>query len=120
MTTPATLPVPVTNDTMNSNNVTAMICDESHDQELYAALSWWLEGIVELLICLTGLIVNCIAIPILCSKKMSSIFNRLLVFLTVFDNLFIVCCILESMRKYFGSSDWHQMVFIYFLYQLQG
>ena len=32
-----------------------------------------------------------IAIPILCSKKLSSIFNRLLVLLAIHDNLFIIC-----------------------------
>lgn len=46
------------------------------DLQLYRDLSWWLEGVAELLIGVTGVVCNCIAIPILCSKKMSSIFNR--------------------------------------------
>ena len=37
---------------------------------------------------------NFLAIPILCSRRMSSVFNRLLVCLAVSDNLFILCCLL--------------------------
>ena len=52
-----------------------------------------------------GFVANSIAIPILLSKEMSSIFNRLLTCLAVFDNVFIVCSVLEAIRKHIGSSQ---------------
>jgi hypothetical protein len=36
------------------------------------------------------------AVPVLVSKKLNSIFNRILVFLAVFDNIFIFCAVLEG------------------------
>ena len=51
-----------------------------------------------------------------------SIFNRILVFLAVFDNIFIFCSILEAIRKHFGPLHdvIHVYAFAYFLYQLQS
>ena len=36
------------------------------------------------------------AVPVLVSKKLNSIFNRILVFLAVFDNVYILCSVLEG------------------------
>ena len=51
-----------------------------------------------------------------------SIFNRILVFLAVFDNIFIFCSLLEAIRKHFGPLHdvIHVYAFAYFLYQLQS
>lgn len=51
-----------------------------------------------------------------------SIFNRILVFLAVFDNIFLFCSILEGIRKNFGPLHQiaHVYAFAYFLYQLQS
>ena len=69
-----------------------------------------------------GLTGNCVAIPILLSKRLSSIFNRILICLAAFDNIFIICSLLEAIRKNFGPI--HEMIhsyaFAYFLYQLQS
>lgn len=43
------------------------------------------------------------AIPVLLSKKLTSIFNRILVFLAVFDNIFIFFSVLEGERTLAGS-----------------
>jgi hypothetical protein len=47
---------------------------------------------------MTGLTGNFVAIPILLSKRLSSIFNRILICLAVFDNVFIGCSLLEAIR----------------------
>ncbi len=62
------------------------------------------------------------AIPILLSKRLSSIFNRILICLAAFDNIFIVCSLLEAIRKNFGPihDRVHSYAFAYFLYQLQS
>jgi hypothetical protein len=69
-----------------------------------------------------GLTGNCVAIPILLSKRLSSIFNRILICLAAFDNIFIVCSLLEAVRKNFGPihDRVHSYAFAYFLYQLQS
>ena len=56
------------------------------------------------------------------SKQLSSIFNRILICLAIFDNIFIVCSLLESVRKNFDPI--HEIIqsytYAYFLYQLQS
>ena len=49
-----------------------------------------------------GFISNVIAVPILLSKEMSNVFNRMLSALSVVDSVFIVCSILEAIRKHIG------------------
>ena len=44
-----------------------------------------------------------IAVPILLSKEMSNVFNRMLSALSVVDSVFIVCSILEAIRKHIGT-----------------
>ena len=51
---------------------------------------------------------------------LASNFNRLLICLAVFDNLFIISCFLEAIRRFVGNTDVHQLAFIYFFYQLQS
>lgn len=94
-------------------------CAET-DSDYLNTYNWWMECVVEIVIGLMGLIGNCIALPILHSKLMSSIFNKMLVFLTIFDNMFIICCVLEAIRKYIFTSNAQQLIFIYLLYQLQN
>ena len=69
--------------------------------------------ISQFLLSFTGFIANAIAIPILLSKEMTNVFNRLLSALSVIDNLFIVCSILEAIRKHIG------MIFIVISYSFQ-
>ena len=84
--------------------------------------TWCTSSSFQIIVGTMGLTGNFIAIPILLSKRMTSIFNRMLVFLSVFDNIFIACSLLESVRKNFGP--WNEKIqtyaFAYFLYQLQS
>lgn len=105
---------------MNGSENANCSLDNDDDLALMSTISFWTEGIFEILICIVGLVGNCTTIPILLSAKMSSIFNRLLVFLTIFDNVFILCCILEAFRKYIYPTEVHQIIFIYFLFQVQN
>jgi hypothetical protein len=45
---------------------------------------------------MVGLTGNFVAIPILLSKRLASSFNRILVCLAVFDNVFIICSLLVT------------------------
>ena len=55
---------------------------------------------LQILIGCTGFIGNCMAVPVLVSKKLNSIFNRILVFLAVFDNVYILCSVLEGRHSF--------------------
>ncbi len=67
-----------------------------------------------------GFLANALAVPVLCSREMNSIFNRLLVFLSLWDNLYIVCSVLEGVRKHTAFSQAHEYAFGSFLYQLHN
>ena len=68
--------------------------------EMYYTFSWWMDGVIQIVLGSLGFLANAVAIPILLSKEMSSVFNRCLTCLAIFDNIFIVCSILEAIRKH--------------------
>ncbi len=45
-------------------------------QEMYESFAWLFEEVMQSVVGIVGLLGNTIAIPILCSSEMSSIFNR--------------------------------------------
>ena len=75
-------------------------CGMSYDEEIiYTEIRWWLEGCIQIIINLFGLIGNLVSIPVLLSKDHKSVFYMTLTVLTFFDSLFNVTDILESIRK---------------------
>ena len=92
------------------------------DLELYETLSWWMEGVIQIVINVIGIIANCIAIPVLLSRKLTNVFNRTLAILAVCDAIFNLCDILESVRQYHGGgcSSLHIYLFPHVLYPLQN
>jgi len=79
-----------------------------------------------------GVCANILAISVFCKKSFKSNFNNLLIALAVFDLLFLVVCITESIRRTFedptaNSSSFsglatqvHHHLFPYFLYPLHN
>ena len=51
-----------------------------------------------------GFLANLLVLPVLLSKEMENTFNHLLICLTIFDNVYVMCSILECIRKYFIST----------------
>lgn len=99
---------PLSSSTADSSNISGPLTAAppypchgatAEEMELYNQLAYSLDGVGQIIIGLTGIIGNCMAIPVLMSKKLNSIFNRILVFLAIFDNIFIFCSVLE------GKSD---------------
>ena len=76
------------NDTMTINDSISSNCSIPSDEaiEMHANVSKFFETYLQAIIGIGGIIANTVAIPILCSKEMSIIFNRLLVLLAVYDN----------------------------------
>ena len=81
-------------DGSNGNNTTfGIACEEPSESavHIYENVSWLFENVLQTGVGLAGIMANTLAIPILCSKEMSSIFNRLLVLLAIYDNFYILC-----------------------------
>ena len=93
-------------DYQDLQNEESNICIQPtvHEMVLYSNMCFWLEGVIQIIIGIFGFFGNCMAIPILLSKTMSSIFHRLLVCLAVTDNIFIVCNISEGIRNNFQNA----------------
>ena len=84
-------------------------------------VAWWIDGVAQTVIACLGLAGNSLAIPVLMSNRLNSVFNKILLFLAIFDNIFIICSILEATRKNFQPiNETHVYLFAYFLYQLQA
>ena len=90
---------------MDYNNTTSelspTICEEHSATaiQICDTVIWLFENVFQTIIGVCGLMANSLAIPILSSKEMSSIFNRLLVLLAVFDNIYIICSIFAAVKK---------------------
>ena len=94
----------------------------AEDLALYETISWWMEGVIQIVINVIGIIANLLAIPVLLSRKLTNVFNRTLAILAVFDAIFNLCDILESVRMYHGGGcrSSHIYLFPYVLYPLQN
>ena len=117
------------NDTTIASNLTCNYTEYKSSEEMYMDFSYWTENVVQSVIGVVGITANTIAIPILISRDMFSIFNCLLMFLAIFDNIFIICQLLEAQRKMTNTNDEldedifsqaHEYAFAYFLYQLHS
>ena len=67
-----------------TTNITNTTCNDAENkaaQEMYTQFSYWAEYVVQSIIGVAGIAANTVAIPVLCSREMNSIFNRLLMFL---------------------------------------
>ena len=94
----------------------------AEDLALYETISWWMEGVIQIVINVIGIIANLLAIPVLLSRKLTNVFNRTLAILAIFDAIFNLCDILESVRMYHGGGcrSSHIYLFPYVLYPLQN
>ena len=92
----------------------------SHQDELFLkSFSFWVEGVVQTLCAVLGIIGNILASVIITRKDMRNSFNLLLVSLACFDSTYLVGSILDSIRKpnIFGlASEAHIILFPYLLY----
>jgi len=85
--------------------MTIQQCQEASMDAIHnsAITSWVFEDVLQTIIGIIGLLANTIAIPILCSKEMGSVFNRLLVLLAIHDNVYILCRYVIYLFYYFSS-----------------
>ena len=92
----------------------------SHQDNLFLeSFSFWVEGVVQTICAVFGIIGNILAGIIITRKDMRNSFNLLLVSLACFDSTYLLGSILDSIRKpnIFGlASETHIILFPYLLY----
>ena len=83
-------------------------------------LSFLLEGVIQLVICSLGVVGNTISILLLLSKSLRNSFNKLIATLAIFDLIYLVTMLLESVTKLGLQTDYQTLVTPYFLYPLNS
>lgn len=106
--------------TENSTKLPCLQGSTEDQVELYDSIAWILEGLVLVCIGVFGIIANCAALPILLSRRMANVFNRTLAILAVWDTIYIILDVLESIRQYYNAGYWHNHLFPYLLYPCQN
>ena len=105
----------------NGNNTTCSYTELSPAEgDFLDTYTWWVEMFGNLFIGIVGVILNFITMVVLSTSSMrNNFFNRLLICLAIFDNLYLFCEISEVFRL------WHytfaqQHVFAKFVYPIRS
>ena len=105
----------------NGNNTTCANTELSEvETDFLETYTWWVEMFGNLFIGIVGVVLNCITVVVLSTSTMrNNFFNRLLICLAIFDNLYLFCEISEVFRL------WHytfaqQHVFAKFVYPIRS
>ena len=69
------------------------------DIKQYQNMEWWMDGVGNIIICSVGIICNLLSIPVLLSRRLTNVFYRTLAALALFDTVFLMCDLLESIRR---------------------
>ena len=99
-------------------------CEMTESQwDLYYKISWWIQGIVSLVLSSIGILLNSVAAIVLVysNKKKTASFNRLLACLALFDNLYLLSGISEAFRGYIiKQSYYYDYIFVMLIYPIRG
>ena len=90
-------------------------------RETISTFSWWLNTFLYSLVGMMGLLLNLLAMWILLTPSMrNNFFNRLIMCLSGYDSVFILCGLLEIFRRNFYSSFLQQYMFANFFYPFRS
>ena len=107
-------------ETMNdTNNYTFLHCYQ-YDEENWVILgniSFWIEGVLPIIIGIPGILGNVLASIILSGRSMRNSFNFLLIALAVYDSAYVILDILQKRSEL--HSRFYIILFPYFLYPLE-
>ena len=108
-----------TDSNSNLSNTTCPVATPSEEFAL-PLISFLLEGILQLMISSFGIFANTASIIILSRKALKNFFNQLLVVLAVYDLVYCVTVLLESLSKLGVPSNTYNLLFPYLLYPLNS
>ena len=105
----------------NKNNTTCSNTDFSEAEEIFLDIYiWWMEVFGNLSISIVGVVLNFITIVVLLTTNMrNNFFNRLLLCLSIFDNLYLLCEISEVARL-LNPTPAHLHLFARFIYPFRS
>ena len=105
----------------NETNITCTHSQLTASQSRFIVnFGWWLEVCGNFPVCVIGVVLNCITVVVLSSSTMkSNFFNRLLICLAMFDNIYLLCEISEVFRHRFSTYG-QQHVFVNFVYPVRS
>ena len=111
------------NDTSNTSifhNNLSLSCPQatSDDLDVLQLSSFLLEGVTHFCLSIIGVLGNTTSIFLLTRRSLNNFFNKLLVWLAVFDLLFCFTMLLESLSRMGIESYFQLMLFPHFLYPL--
>ena len=84
------------------------------------ALSFILDGVVKMILCCLGVVGNTISIILLLSVRMRNSFNKLLAILAVFDLVYLVTMMMDSLRDLGLHSYIQTVMFPHFIFPLNS
>ena len=111
--------------------ISIQICNDNglqvEDDESISNVSLWIEGFFQFLVGIIGVISNLVAIPILCSTSMKSIFNKLLICLLTLHTIYLFGALLTVVMwppwepsTNSTSEGWFLVLFSFVLYPSQN
>ena len=103
------------------SNATCVFYGRSPEQDKFIEnFAWCMENYVNLSVGVIGVVLNSITIIVLSTSTMKNLFfNRLLICLAVFDNLYLFCEISEVFRLQYYTFIQQQM-FVIFVYPVRS
>ena len=109
-------------DTNYSLNYTTEFCPDANDDQINNLLlcSFFLEGVLQFIISVLGMLGNIAAIFLLTRSKLSSFFNQLLAILASYDLIYLFTMVMESVRRLGFETDIQLFLFPFFLYPLNS
>ena len=105
----------------NETNITCDYTELTPEEDLFLkSYAWWIEIIGNLLVGIIGFVLNFITLIVLSTKSMrNNFFNRLLMCLAIFDNLYLACEISEVFRhRHYTFGQQH--AFVNFVYPVRS
>ena len=83
----------------------------------YVAISWWVDGILQTVAAVLGVLIFLLVTPILLSRRMRSVFNCLVTILLFMQTVFILSTCFETLRQIMNrkSSSYVSNVFFAFV-----
>ena len=84
-----------------SNYFDDLLCiDGMHPDhaETYGTVRWYMDGVIHVIICAIGFVTNLVSIRVLLSHEMKNLFNITLAILAIFDAIYTICDLSESLR----------------------
>jgi len=103
----------------DANNYTFLHCYQYEEEnwKILENISFWIEGVLPIIIGIPGILGNVLASIILSGRSMRNSFNFLLIALAVYDSAYVILDILQKRSEL--HSRFYIILFPYFLYPLE-